>query len=158
MISTSILSSPIFLISQTVEILLISSLITKLLIFDAFTVKSWLNNVAKYACLLCRIFAWNSCGVRFWTNIMSAGPFEAPLEPFEDIIGQSKDTPGRLRDSTRSFLDSLETSRGMHTEILRPLWHLIPSFGCRKGSSWNNNDSPVSATTQHCAKKDEERS
>ena len=52
---------------------------------------------------------------------MSAGPFEAPLEPFEDIIGQSKDTPGRLRDSTRSFLDSLETSRGMHTEILRPL-------------------------------------
>ena len=47
---------------------------------------------------------------------MSAGPFGAPLEPFEDIIGQSKDNPGRLRDSTRSFLDSIETFRGMHTE------------------------------------------
>ena len=47
---------------------------------------------------------------------MSAGPFGAPLEPFEDIIGQSKDNPGRLRDSTRSFLDSMETSRGMHTD------------------------------------------
>ena len=47
---------------------------------------------------------------------MFAGPCRGPLEPFEGIIGQSKDNPGRLRDSTRSFLDSMETSRGMHTD------------------------------------------
>ena len=52
---------------------------------------------------------------------MSAGPFGAPLKQFGDIIGQSKDNPGRLRDSTKSFLDSMETSRGVHTKILRLL-------------------------------------
>ena len=52
---------------------------------------------------------------------MSAGPNGAPLEPFEDIIGRSKENLGRLRDSTGSILDSMETSRGMYTEILRPL-------------------------------------
>lgn len=41
----------------------------KLLIFDAD--KSWVNKVANYTLLQCKIFAWTSGGIEFWANIMS---------------------------------------------------------------------------------------
>ena len=73
-------------ISKTVDVLLISSFITKqmpkLLIFDAFTLLIRKKNVAIYALLRCKMSQFTHfCGVKFlasksgtwefWTNFMS---------------------------------------------------------------------------------------
>ena len=67
-------------ISKTINILLISSFITKkipkLLIFDSFTLSICEKNVANYALLWCKTFSVKIWLCKIFTNIMSGlGPF-----------------------------------------------------------------------------------
>ena len=57
---------------------------------------------------------------------MCAGPFGAPLEPFEDIIGQSKDNPGRIRNSITNFLkQQWQSSFSFHSTLCKEGWREI---------------------------------